>query len=67
MKELQIHYIKIIIKIILMLFKILNKLELNDVLKIKDNYYRINDYNLNLTNGTTDLNLISSFDILINS
>jgi len=41
---------------------IMTKLALNDVLKIKDNYYRIDNYNINLLNGETKLNLINSFD-----
>ena len=43
-------------------FKILSKLQLNDLLQIKESYYRINDYNINLLTGVTELNLISSFD-----
>jgi hypothetical protein len=42
--------------------QILSSLKLNDVLKIKDNYYRIDNFTLNLTNGISKLNLINSFD-----
>lgn len=41
---------------------IMTKLKLNDVLKIKEDYYRIDNYNLNLLTGETRLNLINSFD-----
>jgi len=46
--------------------RILTKLQLNDVIKIKNNYYRINDYNFNLLTGETSFNLINSFDNNIN-
>jgi hypothetical protein len=42
--------------------RILTKLQLNDVIRIKNNYYRINDYNFNLLTGETSFNLINSFD-----
>jgi hypothetical protein len=41
---------------------IMTKLKLNDVLKIKEDYYRIDNYNLNLLTGEVRLNLINSFD-----
>jgi hypothetical protein len=41
---------------------IMTKLKLNDVLKIKEDYYRIDNYNLNLLTGEVKLNLINSFD-----
>lgn len=41
---------------------ILTALQLNDVLKIKQNYYRIDNYTLNLLNGQSKLDLINSFD-----
>lgn len=41
---------------------ILTSLQLNDVLKIKGNYYRIDKYTINLLTGEADLNLINSFD-----
>lgn len=41
---------------------IITMLQLNDVLKIKDNYYRIDNYNINLLTGEAKLNLINSFD-----
>jgi hypothetical protein len=46
-------------------FRILSKLELNDIFRIRDNYYRISNYNLNLLTGEAELNLISSFDEVI--
>lgn len=46
--------------------RLLLSLRLNDILKIKDNYFRIDDFTLNLTTGETDLNLINSFDNTIN-
>ena len=42
--------------------KIQLDLDLNDILKIKEDYYRIENYNFNLLNGKTELNLINSFD-----
>jgi len=42
--------------------RILTNLALNDIIKIKDRYYRINDYNLNLLTRDLTLNLINSFD-----
>ena len=45
---------------------ILTELSLNDVLKVKDNYYRIDNYNLNLLNGKTTFKLINSFDNTLN-
>jgi hypothetical protein len=42
--------------------RILTKLQLNDVIRIKNDYYRINDYNFNLLTGETSFNLINSFD-----
>jgi hypothetical protein len=42
--------------------QVLSSLKLNDVLKIKDNYYRIDNFTLNLINGVSKLNLINSFD-----
>ena len=41
---------------------IITKLELNDVLIIKEKYYRIDKYSYNLLTGKTTLNLINSFD-----
>ena len=38
------------------------KLNLNDVIKIQENYYRIDNFSLNLIDGKTKLNLINSFD-----
>ena len=42
--------------------RVLLELELNDVIEIKGNYYRIDNYNLNLLTGKTDFTLINSFD-----
>ena len=41
---------------------IMTKLGLNDVLKIKGNFYRINKYNYNLLTDSTTFNLINAFD-----
>jgi len=41
---------------------IITKLELNDTLKIKGNYYRIDKYSYNLLTSETKLNLINNFE-----
>jgi len=41
---------------------LLTRLKLNDVLFIKDRYYRINDFSVNLLNGDTTLNLLNTFE-----
>jgi hypothetical protein len=46
---------------------ILLALRLNDVLKIKENYYRIDKYTANITSKEVQLNLINAFDTTINS
>jgi len=46
--------------------RILTQLKLNDVLQIKNDYYRIDNYNINLLSGEVSLNLINSFDNTIN-
>jgi hypothetical protein len=46
--------------------RILTSLELNDVIKIKENYYRIDNYSFNLLTGETTFKLINSFDNTIN-
>jgi hypothetical protein len=46
--------------------RVLTNLELNDVIQIKENYYRIDNYNFNLLTGETTLKLINSFDNTIN-
>mgnify|MGYP003632455458 CR=1 FL=1 len=46
--------------------RIVTKLDLNDVLFIKGNYYRIDKYAYNLLTGKTKLNLVNSFDNTIN-
>lgn len=42
--------------------ELLTKLDLNDVLYIKDRYYRINDFTVNLTTGEATLNLMNTFE-----
>jgi hypothetical protein len=44
---------------------IITKLQLNDTLEIKGNYYRIDKYSYNLLTGETTLNLINNFEKLI--
>jgi hypothetical protein len=46
--------------------RILSTLQLNDVIQIRENYYRIDNYNFNLLSGEVSLNLINSFDNTIN-
>ena len=46
--------------------RILTTLQLNDVIQIRENYYRIDNYNFNLLSGEVSLNLINSFDNTIN-
>jgi len=46
--------------------RILLKLQLNDILEIKNNYYRIDNYSLNLLTREISLNLINSFDTTVN-
>lgn len=41
---------------------ILTKMQLNDVLFIKNRYYRINDFTVNLNTGESELNLINTFE-----
>lgn len=41
------------------------KLRLNDIIQIKGNYYRIDNYNVNLITRETTLNLITAFDKII--
>lgn len=41
---------------------VLSALQLNDVIRIKQNYYRIDNFDLNLVNGDAKLKLINSFD-----
>lgn len=43
------------------------KLSLNDVLQIKNNYYRINSFDVNLTICEVQFDLINSFDNTLNS
>lgn len=46
--------------------RLLTELSLNDVIQIKDNYYRIDKYDINLLNGDITFQLINSFDNNIN-
>jgi len=41
---------------------IITSLQLNDVIKIREDYYRIDNYQTEITKGETTLNLINSFD-----
>ena len=47
--------------------RILTKLKLNDIIQIRNDYYRIDNYNTNLLNGETGLTLINSFNNNINA
>lgn len=40
----------------------LSQLQLNDVIQIKDNFYRIDNFDLDLTSGKAKLKLINSFE-----
>lgn len=42
--------------------RLLTRIKLNDVLRIKDRYYRINDFTVNLLTGETSLTLMNSFE-----
>ncbi len=42
--------------------RLLLGLQLNDVIQIKSNYYRIDNYDLNLLTGDIEFNLVNSFD-----
>lgn len=46
--------------------RILLQLKLNDILEIKNNYYRIDNFNINLLTRAVTLNLINAFDAFIN-
>ena len=46
--------------------RILLQLKLNDILEIKNNYYRIDNFNINLLTRAVTLNLINAFDAVIN-
>lgn len=46
--------------------RILTKIQLNDVIQIRNDYYRIDNFNFNLLTGETSLNLINSFDNTLN-
>lgn len=43
--------------------RVLLQLKLNDIIEIKNNYYRIDNFNVSLMTGETTLNLINSFDV----
>jgi len=44
---------------------IINNLKLNDVIKIRDNQYRINKFTVDLLNGNTTFELINAFDTIV--
>lgn len=44
---------------------IINNLQLNDVIKIRDNQYRINKFSVDLLNGNTTFELINAFDTIV--
>ncbi len=44
---------------------IINNLQLNDVIKIRDNQYRINKFSVDLLNGNTTFELINAFDTIL--
>lgn len=41
---------------------ILNDLKLNDIIKIKERFYRINDYTVNIMTGEASLSLLNTFE-----
>lgn len=45
---------------------ILTQLKLNDIIKIKESYYKINDYTVDLLTGLSSFNLINNFDTNFN-
>lgn len=47
-------------------FRIMTKLQLNDVIQINQNYFRIDNYNFNLNTGDVTFKLINSFDNRLN-
>ena len=47
-------------------FRIMTKLELNDVIQINQNYFRIDNYNFNLNTGDVTFKLLNSFDNRLN-
>lgn len=47
-------------------YRYLMSLDLNDVIQIKDNFYRINSFNTNLITGKVSFELINSFDNTLN-
>lgn len=46
--------------------RILLQLKLNDILEISNNYYRIDNFNINLITRDVTLNLMNAFDAVIN-
>lgn len=44
---------------------IINNLQLNDVIKIRDNQYRINKFSVDLLTGNTTFELINAFDTIV--
>lgn len=47
-------------------YRYLMSLDLNDVIQIKENFYRINSFETNLITGEVNLELINSFDNVLN-
>jgi len=45
--------------------RIILQMKLNDILEIKNNYYRIDNFNLNLLTRQVSLNLFNAFDLVI--
>ena len=46
---------------------LLTKLQLNDILKIKSNFYRIDNYTTNLLDGKTSFDLVNNFQNISNA
>jgi hypothetical protein len=47
--------------------RVLLDLELNDILQIKDNYFRIDNFTSNLVSGDVDFNLVNHFGNAVNA
>jgi len=47
--------------------RVLLKLQLNDLLQIKERYYRISNFKSNVVTGEVDFNLTNSFDDVVNA
>ena len=46
---------------------ILANLDLNDIVQIKENYYRIDKFTTDIITGKTEFNLVNAFDFTLNS